>query len=1217
MFVSTERFTYACDFLKDTCQMVLLGSPGCGKTTASLMLMRRYRKRGYNYHFIDSIENFDIVNEVDLSKSNILVFDDLFGKSGLADFEKWTKLLDKLDVMFNKDQNKRPSRRSEVTNMDVEKTDFKVIFTSRNYLFKMAQPFLGGYKNTIMKNGNVVDLSSRQLSKEERREMLVKHYAVSGTNLTDKDIQDIVECTENTIGFPYSCKMFMKTKLFQKNPERFFSQPFVYLKDHLETLLLSNRMPGQASALVLMALLDGKMSIADLDKNTRKLPDMETYLQYLEEIGMTNKRSDVIKGAEALEGSYLEVHNKLYFFSHPTVYDAVACIMGKHDPKFVLQHFPMKFIHDYVQLEGAGNLPNTSDYDWVVLVPSVHSASFVRRFTDETKRANISQVFRHSVFEQEDFVDDLIRELKEDESFPEVLHQTDKTHGQCLLFWSMFSPSSHFVEKLIESTEFGEGELLEGFLGCAIYGNIKSMDILIRMSQSASFFSRVGSVTIGDILQKKADAGTLMKQLSQEQNKPVLTTNPFPGGQNDSLLHLACIRSHKDVVERFLNLGCDVNSVGELGRTPLMYASRGGDHKVADMLLKAGADIGAKDEEGACALHLAARGGHVGVMRIFLDNGVDINERGEHERTPLLYACRYGYPEFVRFCLDKGGDLSLKCDTDSCLHLACKSGSLETVKILHEKGMDIEEPGQMGRTPIMFACRHGHLDIVNYLKEKKANLRVADKRGENIFHLSVLGGNVDIAMGMLPPNATMKSLCDSLNKSPFEKASAMGHFNMLKYFIEKKIELVPIPLCLISASYNGHFPLVEMLTKLVEDVNHRGEKARTALMSACFSGHTEIAKLLISKNADTQLTDEYGINCWQSACTSGKADIVKLLLKQGFNVKTPCQNGMTSLMIACRLNHLEMFEFLLERDRNAVNILDENGLTCLHHCCFGKHDNPQIVKMLIDLQINVNCRDTFLKTPAMYSCRNGLKEILHCLLDHGADLQLACQRGQNCLHYASFSNTKDMIDFLISCDININSMDKRSTTPLMLACFSGKAIAVDHLLDLHADATILDVNGQSCVHMACGEGHIPVLQVLQEYGVDMEMEGKFGRTPLMYACQNGKVEVVDYLRETGIRVLAEDENSANALHMCCMSKKDNRDMARKLLQFGINVNSRDKNGMTPIMYACSRGNVQLYDFLYSKGANIKCQSRLRKTCLDFAIKGGDVELVQKIKIHQR
>ncbi|XP_041355510.1 uncharacterized protein LOC121373125 [Gigantopelta aegis] len=1214
VFIKTEGFKHARDYLGDEHQhqLILLDAPGCGKTTISLMLMREYIKKDYSYHFIDSIDNYcNIVDMVDTNTSNILVFDDFFGRSGLFDIDKWIKVLRDLDVMFMK--------AAEETPQNVNKTDLKVIFTSRGYIFKKAQPYLDEYANTIMKQSNVVDLSTFHLNETERKDMLLSHCKVAEVAVQDDLVKTIVNQTENIIGFPYCCKMFLVDKMFQRHPEKLFSNPFVYFKKNLSTLLLSGNNREQGAALVLTVLLDGKLKVPDLYPQTRKRPDMEEYMNCLVHLSMPNMPEEIIKGAKSLNGTYLNIEHKTYVFCHPTLYDAIACIMAEHYPNVVLQYCTMKFIQEFLQLQTKREeytAVSSYDYSCSVSIPIEHSDMFVWRFVTEINQCNYSETLQHDVLRQDNFVDELIEKLREESAFPEMFHKTDKTHGQSFLFWATLLSPPYIVNVIFGHCSFEEDELLEGFLGCAISGNTRSLDVLTENCTSSFVLDRVRSATIGDILQTESNAEKHMHALSvpSERKDQNLSNNPFLGGQNDGLLHQASIHAHCDVVKRFLKLGCPVDARGELGRTPLMYASRLGHEKVADILLKAGADINIMDEERACALHLAARGGHINVAKIFLENGVNINEKGEHDRTPLLYACRYGYPEFVKFCLENGGDTSLKCNTDSCLHLACKSGNLKTVKILLDKGMDINQPGQFRRTPIMYACRHGHLDIVNHMRLKEADLKVVDDRGEDIFHLSVLSGNVDLIKKMLPRDATIESVCDSKHRSPFEKASAKGHYDMLKYFIDNKKELVPVPLCLMSACYNGHMTLIKMLIDMVDDINVKGEKGRTALICACLGGQTETAELLISKQADVHLVDDYDINCWQYACETGRVDLVKLLLKQRFTVNTPCQNGMTSLMCACKRNHKDLFEFLIEYDRNALYTLDKFGLTCLHHSCVGKHDNPQILEMLFDLGMNnVNCIDYGLQTPAMYASRNGLRNLLHSLVEHGADLKLEDKNGQTCLHYACFSKNENIIRYLVGCRVYINCEDNKKTTPLMTACFRGNPIAVDVLLELGADTTKLNIYTEACVHTVCRVGHVQVVEVLVRHDVDMEMKGKYGRTPFMYACQHGKSDVVDYLREVSVDVLAEDENGANSLHLCCMGKDNDCSIPRKLLQFGINVNSRDKNGMTPIMQASSHGNCLLFDFLYSQGANIAFQDRWRNNCYYFALKGGHNELAEKIR----
>ena len=52
---------------------------------------------------------------------------------------------------------------------------------------------------------------------------------------------------------------------------------------------------------------------------------------------------------------------------------------------------------------------------------------------------------------------------------------------------------------------------------------------------------------------------------------------------------------------------------------------------------------------------------------------------------------------------------------DNALHCVCVWGDLSAVKLLVENGIDIEQKGEGGFTPLKVADEFGHKDIVKYL----------------------------------------------------------------------------------------------------------------------------------------------------------------------------------------------------------------------------------------------------------------------------------------------------------------------------------------------------------------------------------------------------------------------------------------------------------------------------------------------------------------------
>jgi ankyrin repeat protein len=70
------------------------------------------------------------------------------------------------------------------------------------------------------------------------------------------------------------------------------------------------------------------------------------------------------------------------------------------------------------------------------------------------------------------------------------------------------------------------------------------------------------------------------------------------------------------------------------------------------------------------------------------------------------------------------------------LCVAAYNGHLEVVKLLLEKGADIEHKDNDGRTPLCVAAYNGHLEVVRLLLEKGADIEHKDNDGRIPFSLA-------------------------------------------------------------------------------------------------------------------------------------------------------------------------------------------------------------------------------------------------------------------------------------------------------------------------------------------------------------------------------------------------------------------------------------------------------------------------------------------------
>ncbi len=80
----------------------------------------------------------------------------------------------------------------------------------------------------------------------------------------------------------------------------------------------------------------------------------------------------------------------------------------------------------------------------------------------------------------------------------------------------------------------------------------------------------------------------------------------------------------------------------------------------------------------------------------------------------LYGACRSGHLDIVKLMIEKGA-----CDWSGGLHTACKYGHLDTVKLIIKKGArDWNRDWNWG---LFYACRGGNIDIVKLMIEKGGN----------------------------------------------------------------------------------------------------------------------------------------------------------------------------------------------------------------------------------------------------------------------------------------------------------------------------------------------------------------------------------------------------------------------------------------------------------------------------------------------------------------
>ena len=139
--------------------------------------------------------------------------------------------------------------------------------------------------------------------------------------------------------------------------------------------------------------------------------------------------------------------------------------------------------------------------------------------------------------------------------------------------------------------------------------------------------------------------------------------------------------------------------------------------------------------------------------------------------------------------------------------------------------------------------------------------------------------------------------------------------------------------------------------------------------------------------------------------------------------------------------------------------------------------------------------------------------------------------------------------------------------------------------------------GLSALSAAAAEGHSDTVRLLIRSGkADVNIADLSGRTPIFYAVEQGQTDTLRNLLSLGADVNAKDNNGVTAL-MRASSKKQQECLNVLLKQKNINVNEKDFQDRTAIVYSVYATDVAPAQALLKAGADINSRDRDNNTPL--------------------
>jgi len=157
---------------------------------------------------------------------------------------------------------------------------------------------------------------------------------------------------------------------------------------------------------------------------------------------------------------------------------------------------------------------------------------------------------------------------------------------------------------------------------------------------------------------------------------------------------------------------------------------------------------------------------------------------------------------------------------------------------------------------------------------------------------------------------------------------------------------------------------------------------------------------------------------------------------------------------------------------------------------------------------------------------------------------------------------------------------------------------VKNLLAKGVSPNTVDPTGDPMLVVAIRDKSMRVTEyLLSSKNIDVDLSNKYGETPLMIASINGDLPIVKSLvLEKNARV---DHIAWTPLHYACT--KGHLEVAQFLVANGASVDSTSLNGTTPLMMAVQSGNEELIKFLLDKGADLRIRNSNGLSAIDIAL----------------
>ncbi|XP_008593269.1 PREDICTED: ankyrin repeat and EF-hand domain-containing protein 1 [Galeopterus variegatus] len=586
------------------------------------------------------------------------------------------------------------------------------------------------------------------------------------------------------------------------------------------------------------------------------------------------------------------------------------------------------------------------------------------------------------------------------------------------------------------------------------------------------------------------------------------------------------------------------------------------------------------------------------------------------DKKQIKKLTKLGYPELINFTEPVNGL--------SALHLASVSNDIDMVSFLLELGAHPDVRDRMGCTPTMRAAELGHDLSMEILANAKADMTIVDNEGKGVLFYCILPTKrhyrcalIALEHGADVNNSTYEG------KPIFLRACEEAHDvkEVCLTFLEKGANPNAINsstgrTALMEASREGVVEVVRGILEKGGEVNGYDNDRHHAAHFAAKGGFLDILKLLFAYNGDMGLIAMNGNTPLHYAAMGGFADCCKYIAQRGCDLKWKNLEHKTPLAVA-KEKGFKAASKELRRAERIANKLAKPG---------AKNPNPLWALRLHDWSIE---HEAFLRETFSFLDRGDgtvAKEDFVTFLEEKQEFaQLEQLAAVAQLHEKVRGGGVNINEFFKGTRYLNKSFVLGSYGPKKKKRGMGKkgrkgrfdlpplpiCVIPDHAFPRRQDGGLpyymIEIYKNVTDSSRFNRDHPPEHPIQDDSAWYIDDPGKVFSN-INFSTKAEDLASLKKAFESGIPVDVKDNYYKTPLMMACTS--GNIDVVKFLLEKGANVNATDNFLWTPLHFACHAGQQDIVELLVNSGALIDALSISNSTPLTRAIESCRLDTVK-------